>query len=265
MNRGDPVADDRGPRVHAAHGPRWWPPLLVAILVLPASVCFVFAAPAVQPRSPGAIRPAASMEEARRLYEGGRYGEAARVLSAVIRSGDSVAEAHKLRGKAQEKLGAHAAASKDFIRYCQLKPGDLEGLTLKAEALLGAGDFEGAVEGFAEVIRLAPSRVQAYQGRGLALTALDRYDDAVKDFAWVLRHKPDDQDALVNMGRACMLGNRPMEAAAYLNRCLKTEKDPKWAEKIRAWLADIAGESAPSPLGAPTRRWAPREGTRRLW
>jgi tetratricopeptide (TPR) repeat protein len=202
-----------------------------------------------------------SFEEARRLYDAGRYGEATRVLSALVRAGSAHAETYKLRGKAQEKIGAYAAAAKDFTRYCELKPGDPEGPLHKGEALLGAGDYEGASEAFTAAIKLAPDRAQAYHGRGLALTALDRYDDAIKDFLWVLRHKPDDQDALVSLGRACMLGNRPLEAASYLNRALTREKDPKWSEKIQTWLSELVGEAGPAASTANPYF----KGTRRLW
>lgn len=214
---------------------------LVLLLVAPAAdLCWA------QPPRPAAKKPAEQnssyLDRAKSEIEKKRYPSALRLLSLEIRKNPQSAEAQRLRGSVHEKLGLFKKAVADYTHYIELKPQDPKGYILRGDAKNFDQDYEGAIEDYTVAMKLAPSSVDAYLGRGLALVGMERYDDAIKDYQWVLASNPRNSDAMGNIGRACMLAGRPLEAVAYLERALEMETDSAWQAKIRQWLDELVQE-----------------------
>ena len=62
--------------------------------------------------------------------------------------------------------------------------------------------------------------------------AQEKYSEAIKDYQFILRTNPENTEALGNLGIACMLAGRPMEAMIYFEKTLALEKDPEWRMRI---------------------------------
>ena len=126
-------------------------------------------------------------------------------------------------------------------------------------------EYEQALLDYEKATRLAPSSPSGYLGRGLAHTALGRYDEAIKDYLWVLRLDPHNREVLANMGIACMLGNKPVQAMTYFEKALATETNPRWRRQIQEWMSRILKETevAGTRKRGPTR--LPAKQSRPMW
>ena len=103
------------------------------------------------------------------------------------------------------------------------------------------------MEDYNIAVKLAPSSPAAYLGRGLAYVGLQKYGEAIKEYQWVLKLDPHNTEALGNMGVACMLAGRNMEAMSYFERALAQELDPQWRARIREMDKSTASTSGCGP------------------
>ncbi len=206
------------------------------------------------------------MERGKGELEKKRYAAAARWFSAVLRRDPSHAEAYKLRGTAQDKLGLPQKAVQDFTKYIELKPHDPTGYIGRGDARNFNQEHLAALEDYDIAVKLAPSSPDAYLGRGLAYVGLRKYGDAIKDYQWVLKLNPNNTEALGNMGIACMLAGRNMEAMSYFERALAREVDPQWRARYEKWTSQLLqqAEAARGEKKGPVRGPTGRE-SKPLW
>jgi len=68
---------------------------------------------------------------------------------------------------------------------------------------------------------------------------MEQYASAIKDFRFVLERDPSNADALVNLGLAYMLANRPVEAKKYFEQALEIEQDPTWKLQLAGYIKDL--------------------------
>lgn len=205
------------------------------------------------------------VERGRKLMSQGLYGGAIRSLSLAVKKSPGYAEAYLLRGSAYDRMGMPDRAIQDLTFYIQKKPSDPIGYVRRGDAKNFNSMHQEAVDDYTIAIRLAPSSVSAYLGRGLAHAGMENYREAIKDYYWVLRLDPKNREALENMGIACMLANKPLEAVSYFEQALAVERDPEWRRRIGEWMEQLA--QAPgahkSPKQGPTR--APVQRPRTMW
>jgi Flp pilus assembly protein TadD len=205
------------------------------------------------------------IERGRSELEKRRYAQAVRWFSTALRRDPGSAEAYRLRGTAQDKLGLSQKAVQDFTKYIELKPRDPAGYIARADARNFNQEHAAALEDYNIAVKLAPSSPGAYLGRGLAYVGLQKYNEALKEYQWVLKLDPNNTEALGNMGIACMLAGRNMEAMSYFERALATELDPHWRARIEKWTAQLL-EQADAGSGekkGPVR--GPTSGVKPLW
>lgn len=179
------------------------------------------------------------LEQGEKQFEQRHYAVAVRTLSAALRRDPRLAEAYRLRGQALDQIGLPQRAIQDFTKYIELKPSDARGYICRGDAHNFNLDHDLALADYNHAIRVQPSSVPAHLGRGLAYAGLEKYDDAIKDYQVVLRANPDNTEALANMGVACMLAGRAMEAMNYFERALQKEKDPQWRDQMEKWIAKL--------------------------
>jgi tetratricopeptide (TPR) repeat protein len=203
------------------------------------------------------------VERGRKLMSKGLYAGAIRSLSLALKKRPGSAEAHLLRGSAYDRMGLPERAIQDLSRYIQKKPSDPIGYIRRGDAKNFNSMHREAVDDYTIAIRLAPSSVSAYLGRGLAHAGMEKYEEAIKDYHWVLRLDPKNREALGNMGIACMLANRPLQAVSYFEQALAVERDPAWRRRINEWMEKIVqypgAEKAykQGPTRGPVRRPRP--------
>jgi tetratricopeptide (TPR) repeat protein len=206
------------------------------------------------------------LDKAKRDLERKQYALAIRSLSAAIRSDPGSAEAHRLRGVAYEKMGMYKKAEEDFSRYIERSPQDPNGYILRGDTRNFEQEYEAALQDYDAALKLSPSSEKAFLGRGLALTGLGKYGDAIKAYQWVLTKQPDNLEALENIGRACMLAGRHLEASTYLERAREHETDPAWRSTITKWQQELVRDAAPEkPKVRGPSRGPTGEKPRPLW
>ena len=207
-----------------------------------------------------------SMERGKSELERRRYADAVRWFSNAIRRDPAHAEAYKLRGTAQEKLGLPQKAVHDFTKYIELKPRDPAGYIGRADARNFNQEHAAALEDYNFAVKLSPSSVAAYIGRGLAYVGLQRYGDAIKEYQWALKLDPNNTEALGNVGVACMLAGRNLEAMSYFERALGLERDPQWRARYEKWTSQLlqqADEARSAKTGPVRGTTSP--GPKPLW
>ncbi len=201
----------------------------------------------------------------RKLMSKGLYAGAVRSLSLALKKRPGSAEAYLLRGSAYDRMGRPDKAIEDLSRYIQKRPSDPTGYIRRGDAKNFNSMHREAVDDYTIAIQLAPSSVPAYLGRGLAHAGMEKYENAIKDYYWVLRLDPKNREALGNMGIACMLANRPLQAVGYFEQALAVETDPRWRRRINELMEKIVrhpGEKI-SPGRVPTR--GPVRRPRPMW
>lgn len=72
----------------------------------------------------------------------------------------------------------------------------------KANALMSAGDLQGALDVFTQAITLNPNDAMSYLSRGIALSTMGNNQQAVEDFNAALTLNPNDAAAYHNRGIA---------------------------------------------------------------
>ncbi|MFH1116540.1 MAG: tetratricopeptide repeat protein [Pseudomonadota bacterium] len=247
-------------------------PYSASLVVLPAMLIAMFVGDSLEAqvsRSRDAVLPSASAEHyldrGRKLMDKGLYAGAIRSLSPALKKRPDLAEAYLLRGSAYDKIGMPDKAIQDLTRYIQEKPSDAVGYIRRGDAKNFNSQHREAIDDYTAAIRLAPSSVSAYMGRGLAHAGMENYEDAIKDYYWVLRLDPKNREALGNMGIACMLADRPIQAVGYFEQALAVETDPGWRRRINELMETIVrhpGEKK-SPEQGPTR--GPVRRPRPMW
>jgi Flp pilus assembly protein TadD len=206
------------------------------------------------------------IERGKKELERKRYAAAVRLFSTAIRRDPASAEAYKLRGTAQDRLGVPEKAVHDFTKYIELKPRDPAGYIGRADTRNFNSEHAAALEDYNMAAKLAPSSPTPYLGRGLAYVGLQKYDEAIKEYQWALKLDPNNAEALGNMGVACMLAGRNLEAMSYFERALTQERDPHWRARIEKWTnqllqqADAVRQNKRGPV-----RGTVGSGSRPLW
>jgi tetratricopeptide (TPR) repeat protein len=146
-----------------------------------------------------------------------------------------------------------------------LRPSSPEGYIRRGDARNFNLDHQSALEDYSTAVKLAPSSLVAHLGRGLAYTGLEKYDLAIKEYQWVLKSEPNNHEALGNIGIACMLAGRRLEAVTYFEKALTVEKDPQWRTRMDKWMARLISEadSTTAKYRGPTR--TPPDAAKPLW
>ncbi|HTY24474.1 MAG TPA: tetratricopeptide repeat protein [Desulfomonilaceae bacterium] len=214
---------------------------------------------------PAAASVKVHMERGKSELERKHYAVAVRWFSTVLRRDPANAEAYRLRGTAQDKLGLPQKAVQDFNRYIELKPNDPAGYVGRGDARNFNQEHETALHDYNMAVKLAPSSPAGYLGRGLAYVGLQKYNEAMKEYQWALKLDPNNTEALGNMGVACMLAGRNMEAMSYFEKALDVERDPHWRAQIEKWTRELLQQAdAGRPSRGPTRE-PPKPSSRPPW
>ncbi len=86
----------------------------------------------------------------------------------------------------------------------------------KANALMAAGDLQGALDIFTQAIALNPNDALSYLSRGIALSTMGNNQQAIEDFNAALSLNPNDPAAYHNRGIAfAALGDYAQAIADY--------------------------------------------------
>jgi len=106
---------------------------------------------------------------------------------------------HKLV-KAQNRIneGQFSAAIESLDKILRDSPNNIDGLMLKAEALLRMELFNEALQEYAKIVQLAPKNITALNNFSLALIRNNKYNDALEIINYVLEIDPNNFAASIN-------------------------------------------------------------------
>ncbi len=202
---------------------------------------------------------AQAIEEAASLYRQGRFAEAEKICTRVLRArGDWFDALHLLgvlklqAGKAgaacshleqalklnpasapaMSNLGmALAALNRDqdalamLDKALALTPEQLEAIGNRGNVLMKLARPADALAAFEQALVLAPGFPAALAGRGNALSALGRHEEALAQYDAVLALAPAHAEIHVNRGSALLALGRAAEAASAYDRALALRPD----------------------------------------
>ena len=176
----------------------------------------------------------------RRLREGveslagDRYGEAARMFSALLEGSGLEARWRAAvlgrRGETYRLTGRYEEALADFDRAIELDPDYAWAIANRGEAYEALGRYEEALADFDRAMEFDPDLDWAIASRGQVYEALGRYEEALADFERAIEIDPDYDWAIASRGRTYRLMGRNEEALADFERAM--ELDPDYASYI---------------------------------
>ena len=163
-----------------------------------------------------AIDPAPLVGRMRALLQGGRFGAARPVLSAVRRLLPLCCEVDELEARLLlgEKRLPEALALLD--RSLERAPGAVALLLCRAEVRLGGNDAQAAARDAAEAVVLDAANARAKAVLGIVLSDLDQLDDAIICLAEAVRAEPDCSAFRLGLSTAQERAGDRVTAAATL-------------------------------------------------
>lgn len=145
------------------------------------------------------------------------------------------AEAYALRGHARMVAGLRGQAISDFTLALYLNPIP-NTYILRAIAMQGVGDTNGAIADYDAAIALAPDDSTTYAARGRFYLLRESWDAALADFEQVITLEPENADAYAAIGEIHDANDRPAEALAAYERYLELATSPSAAVNARVLL-----------------------------
>jgi tetratricopeptide (TPR) repeat protein len=121
----------------------------------------------------------------------GKRAQAMALITEVIKSNPTDAEAYMNRGSAQTSLGEVELAISDFRTAIRLDPNLAPAWYNRGTTFAHVGRYESAIADFTEAMRLQLDFPLAYCNRGLAKTELGRYDEALADYTKGIEQDPN--------------------------------------------------------------------------
>lgn len=92
-----------------------------------------------------------------------------------------------------------------------------------ANALIGQGDFDRALEEYAALIRLDPQSASGYLGRGVVCSKLRQFKRAIADYTEAIRLDPRSAPAYRNRGRDLLTTGAVKQAIADFTSAIQLE------------------------------------------
>ncbi len=188
--------------------------------------------------NPPAIRPpdgtikkldvAAELNNAKQLYQSGKYPEAIRIYENLIQADPSNANVFYFSGAARLKAGQKDDALRDFEKAVELNP-QFDKAWLQIGFLrMSQVDYSGAEKAFLKVIEVQPESPSGWQGLAQTYLMSQQTDKAENAYEKLLQLDPENVTAIFNLGQIEWAGKKTEAARKSFLRVL--ELDPDYAE-----------------------------------
>jgi glycosyltransferase involved in cell wall biosynthesis/GT2 family glycosyltransferase len=176
-----------------------------------------------------AAKTAATLDEARALYEEGEFEKAAAALQSIVESrlvlaGDDTFETWQTLGNCLARMNRVEEAERAYCEAIKLdEKSERPYLGLGSLALLQE-NWQAAMYGFMTALAKNPEAVKGEFGVGLSMAARNMHNEAIDRFQRVLTREPYNGEALFYLYRSAMETNRPRVAIDPIERYL--ERNP---------------------------------------
>ena len=121
-------------------------------------------------------------QDATKLFEAGKYREAAAVLEARIRQEPTDFAGHMLLGFCRQQLGAYADADASFSAAIVLQPKNARAHYSRARVRIFMGRFEEALASAAQAETLGEPHARVFNLRGRIEEERGRFEEAVREY-----------------------------------------------------------------------------------
>jgi tetratricopeptide (TPR) repeat protein len=157
-------------------------------------------------------------DEGVRLFDQGRYSEAALAFQRAVDANPSDAQAWKSLGVAYAAESQYERSEPAFARACFIKPELLDACYFHARALYSLNRFEPSLKVLRRIVSSDPKPWRVHLGIAQNLEALGNYTDSEAEYKAALTYL----DGVVGYGQFLIRQGRPEEAIDVLNRAAKT-------------------------------------------
>jgi tetratricopeptide (TPR) repeat protein len=161
-----------------------------------------------------------AMEQAYKLYEAGRLGQAARACSAIVAQRPRMAEAHNLMGAILNAQGNAAAAVKALQRAIHLNDKNAQFYSNLGEIERRRGKLPEAMVALRRAVSLDPNSSQALNNLGILHYDRRDFEEAVRCYEQAISLKSSYPEAHNNLGNALRALGKSDEALEHYQRAL---------------------------------------------
>lgn len=188
------------------------------------------------------------LDDAKKLYNAGKFREAVSACDRAISAKSNLTEAYQLRGTLYTVLNEPQNAIKDLSHVIEMHPDQLDNYRLRAECYRQLGDVQSAVTDYNKIIQTKPTSA-AYVGRGTCFRDLQQQQKALQDFDQAVQLEPN-VDNLLQRGMAYTALGDHRKAIADYDRVVELRPDVPFTYHARAYARDAVGD----PQGAAADR-----------
>jgi len=181
-------------------------------------------------------------EDGTRLFNSGKYPEAAVALTRSIEAGTNLAESYQIRARVYRILNDPKKAVADFTKAIELKPDELELYRLRALSYRDITEFENAVRDYDHIIRVKPT-ADTYSGRGVCYRDLGKPDLALADFSRAVELDPS-LDNYMHRGMANAATGDHRAAIADFDKAIALRPEMPYSYRSRAFSREAVGDKS---------------------
>lgn len=167
-------------------------------------------------------------KKAMKALEGGRPADAIKLFEKVRKSWGDDADIGYLEGLAYGKMGRLKNVIQVSRRALNIDPEHYGALCNLANAQMGAGAPDAALENYEKAIKLQPSAAEILNNYGRALSMLGRREESIEQYEKALEANPHHAPAYCALGKALGEAGQPKKATTKFRKALQL--DPKLAE-----------------------------------
>jgi tetratricopeptide (TPR) repeat protein len=161
------------------------------------------------------------------LHRAGRFAEAERIYTDVLRQNPADFDALYLQGVIAYQTGRHPRAVELIGRAIAQHGGSAAAHFSLGAALMALGRHQEALASYEAALALEPDYVEAHSSRGIALRRLQRTPEALASFDRALALRPDAAELHNNRGNVLRSLHRLPEALASFERAIALQ--PRFA------------------------------------
>ena len=206
------------------------------------------------PENPLALNYLGALRCQQRDFEAGL-----RFFDRALAARPGFVEALNGRGNALRDLGRAAEALESYEQAVAAEPRNADALYNSGATLQELERYPEAIERLQRALAVAPGDADTLNDLGVSLRALGREEEALEHFQRAIRARPEFADAISNSGNALKALGRPREAiAAYRSALALNQANPEFHHNLG--LALLAGDE----WAEGWREYAWRHGARQF-
>ena len=190
------------------------------------------------------------MEEARQLYELGKWRAALRAYNEAIRLEHRDERLYFARGYLYFKLAVYFRAIEDLTSVLAINRRFSTGQVyeLRGSAYFEVGDYKNTISDLTKAIESVPESADARLKRGISYMKTGRHKEAIADFEALLRHDRYEKAASVALGECYAELGQYVRAVEHYSRFASLDVSSAWIYLKRAEVYERSGDMCAAML-----------------